>query len=128
MGVAIPRSSPATLWPESNEGRAGIRDRGQKIGPLAERVERAARGRTPEAYAIEMGSRRLQSAIVRRNDRMPRTRQAKVATVDVVENVARHVPGYRGYLEPSQRREGDRGFRSRCTSTSCTGSRNRSPT
>lgn len=43
---------------------------------------------------------------------MPRTRQAKLATVDVVEDVARHVPGYRGYLEPSQRREDDRRFRS----------------
>jgi hypothetical protein len=43
---------------------------------------------------------------------MPRTRQAKLATLDVVEEVARHVPGYRGYLEPSQRREDDRRFRS----------------
>ena len=43
---------------------------------------------------------------------MPRTRQAKLAAVEVVENVARHVPGYRGYLEPSQRREDDRRFRS----------------
>jgi hypothetical protein len=43
---------------------------------------------------------------------MPRTRQAKLPTVEVVENVARHVPGYRGYLEPSQRREDDRRFRS----------------
>jgi hypothetical protein len=43
---------------------------------------------------------------------MPRTRQTKVATLDVVEDVARHVPGYRGYQEPSQRREDDRRFRS----------------
>jgi hypothetical protein len=43
---------------------------------------------------------------------MPRTRQAKLATLDVVEDVARHVPGYRGYLEPTQRREDDRRFRS----------------
>jgi hypothetical protein len=43
---------------------------------------------------------------------MPRTRQAKLATVDRVEDVTRHVPGYRGYLEPSQRREDDRRFRS----------------
>lgn len=43
---------------------------------------------------------------------MPRTRQAKLATVDVVEEVARHVPGYRGYTEPAQRREDDRRFRS----------------
>jgi len=59
---------------------------------------------------MEMGSRRLQSAIVRRKVRMPRTRQAKLAAVEVVENVARHVPGYRGYLEPSQRRKTIGGF------------------
>src|SRR2546429_7550724 len=43
---------------------------------------------------------------------MPRTRQAKLATIDVVEDVARHVPGYRGYAEPALRREDDRKFRS----------------
>ncbi len=43
---------------------------------------------------------------------MPRTRQAKLATVDVVEDVARQVPGYRGYADPAQRREDDRRFRS----------------
>jgi len=43
---------------------------------------------------------------------MPRTRQGKLAIVDVAEDVARHVPGYRGYQEPSQRREDDRRFRS----------------
>lgn len=42
---------------------------------------------------------------------MPRMRQAKLATVDLVEDVARHIPGYKGYLEPSQRREDDRRFR-----------------
>ena len=42
---------------------------------------------------------------------MPRTRQAKIATLDVVEEVSRRVPGYRGYQEPSQRREDDRRFR-----------------
>src|SRR5947208_17181263 len=43
---------------------------------------------------------------------MPRTRQAKPATIDVVEDVARHVPGYRGYTDPALRREDDRKFRS----------------
>jgi hypothetical protein len=43
---------------------------------------------------------------------MPRTRQGKLAAVDVAEDVARHVPGYRGYQEPSQRREDDKRFRS----------------
>jgi len=43
---------------------------------------------------------------------MPRTRQAKVVTLDVVEDVARHVPGYRAYHEPSQRYDDDRRFRS----------------
>ncbi len=43
---------------------------------------------------------------------MPRTRQAKIATLDVVEDVARHVPGYRAYHEPSQRHDDDRRFRS----------------
>jgi len=42
---------------------------------------------------------------------MPRTRQVKVATLDLVEEVARHVPGYKGYAEPSQRRDDDRRFR-----------------
>ena len=42
---------------------------------------------------------------------MSRTRQAKVATLDAVEEVARRVPGYRGYQETSQRREDDRRFR-----------------
>lgn len=42
---------------------------------------------------------------------MARTRQAKLATLDLVEDVARHVPGYKGYLEPSQRRDDDRRFR-----------------
>jgi len=53
----------------------------------------------------------LQSAI-EEDVRMPRTRQGKIATVDQAEDVARHVPGYRGYHEPSQRREDDRRFRS----------------
>ena len=43
---------------------------------------------------------------------MPRTRQGKVATIEVTDDVARHVPGYRGYHEPAQRREDDRRFRS----------------
>jgi hypothetical protein len=43
---------------------------------------------------------------------MPRTRQAKAATLDVVEEIARRVPGYRGYQDVSQRREDDRRFRS----------------
>ena len=43
---------------------------------------------------------------------MPRTRQGKVATLEVVDDVARYVPGYRGYQEPSLRREDDRRFRS----------------
>lgn len=42
---------------------------------------------------------------------MPRMRQAKLATLDVVEEIARRVPGYRGYQEPTQRREDDRRFR-----------------
>ena len=42
---------------------------------------------------------------------MSRTRQAKVATLDFVEDVARHVSGYKGYQEPTQRREDDRRFR-----------------
>jgi|GEM_PF-1838146 len=43
---------------------------------------------------------------------MPRTRQGKLATVEVLDDIARHVPGYRGYHEPSQRREDDKRFRS----------------
>ncbi len=42
---------------------------------------------------------------------MSRTRQAKVATLDFVQDVARHVSGYKGYQEPTQRREDDRRFR-----------------
>jgi hypothetical protein len=42
---------------------------------------------------------------------MPRTRQPRLATVDVVEEIARRVPGYRGYQEATQRREDDRRFR-----------------
>ena len=41
---------------------------------------------------------------------MQRTRQ-KLVTLDAVEDVARRVPGYRGYQEISQRREDDRRFR-----------------
>ena len=41
---------------------------------------------------------------------MPRTRQ-KLATLDAVEEIARRVPGYKGYQELSQRREDDRRFR-----------------
>lgn len=42
---------------------------------------------------------------------MSRTRATKLATLDVVDEIARHVPGYRGYQEPAQRREDDRRFR-----------------
>ena len=42
---------------------------------------------------------------------MPRTRQ-KLATLDAVEEIARRVPGYKGYQELTQRREDDRRFRS----------------
>ena len=42
---------------------------------------------------------------------MPRTRQPKVMTIDVAEDVSRRVPGYRGYQETPQRREDDRRFR-----------------
>src|SRR5262245_19170124 len=58
----------------------------------------------------------LQSATVGRLDTMSRTisrtRPTKLATLDAVEEVARRVPGYRGYQEPSQRREDDLRFRS----------------
>lgn len=43
---------------------------------------------------------------------MPRTRQSKLATLDVVEEIARRVPGYRGYQDARERREDDRRFRS----------------
>ncbi len=42
---------------------------------------------------------------------MPRTRQSRLATLDVVEEISRRVPGYRGYQETTQRREDDRRFR-----------------
>ena len=42
---------------------------------------------------------------------MPRSRQQKLATLDVAEEVARRVPGYRGYQEAAQRRDDDRRFR-----------------
>lgn len=42
---------------------------------------------------------------------MPRTRQLKLSTLDAVDEIARRVPGYRGYQELSQRREDDRRFR-----------------
>jgi hypothetical protein len=42
---------------------------------------------------------------------MPRTRQQKLATLDAVEEIARRVPGYKGYQELAQRREDDRRFR-----------------
>ncbi len=42
---------------------------------------------------------------------MPRTRPTKLATLDVVEEVARRVPGYKGYQDLAQRREDDRRFR-----------------
>jgi hypothetical protein len=42
---------------------------------------------------------------------MPRTRPQKLATLDVVEDVARRVPGYKGYQDLAQRREDDRRFR-----------------
>ena len=42
---------------------------------------------------------------------MPRTRQ-KLATLDAVEEIARRVPGYRGYQDLTQRRDDDRRFRS----------------
>ena len=41
---------------------------------------------------------------------MQRTRH-KLATMDAVEEIARRVPGYRGYQELAQRREDDRRFR-----------------
>jgi uncharacterized protein Yka (UPF0111/DUF47 family) len=42
---------------------------------------------------------------------MPRTRQPKLATLDVAEEIARRVPGYKGYQEITQRRDDDRRFR-----------------
>jgi hypothetical protein len=42
---------------------------------------------------------------------MPRTRPPKLATLDVVDDVARRVPGYKGYQDVAQRREDDRRFR-----------------
>ena len=42
---------------------------------------------------------------------MPRTRPTKLATLDVVDDVARRVPGYKGYQDLAQRREDDRRFR-----------------
>ena len=41
---------------------------------------------------------------------MPRSRP-KLATLDVAEEVARKVPGYKGYQEATQRRDDDRRFR-----------------
>jgi hypothetical protein len=92
--------------------RSGIRDIEKQIGLIPTSFAPAAQDRPAETCAIEI--RFAQIAVCNREeeDWMPRTRQAKLATVDVVEDVARHVPGYRGYLEPSQRREDDRRFRS----------------
>lgn len=42
---------------------------------------------------------------------MPRSRQPKLATLDVAEEVSRRVPGYRGYQDITQRRDDDRRFR-----------------
>jgi len=42
---------------------------------------------------------------------MPRIRQPKLATLDVAEEIARRVPGYKGYQEITQRRDDDRRFR-----------------
>jgi hypothetical protein len=42
---------------------------------------------------------------------MARSRQPKLATLDVAEEVARKVPGYKGYQEVTQRRDDDRRFR-----------------
>ena len=42
---------------------------------------------------------------------MPRSRQPKLATLDVAEEIARKVPGYKGYQEVTQRRDDDRRFR-----------------
>ena len=42
---------------------------------------------------------------------MPRSRQPKLATLDVAEEIARRVPGYKGYQEITQRRDDDRRFR-----------------
>lgn len=42
---------------------------------------------------------------------MPRSRQPKVATLDAAEEIARRVPGYRGYQDITQRRDDDRRFR-----------------
>lgn len=42
---------------------------------------------------------------------MPRTRTPKLAALDVVEEVARRVPGYKGYTDLVQRRDDDRRFR-----------------
>jgi hypothetical protein len=42
---------------------------------------------------------------------MSRSRQQKLATLDIAEEVARRVPGYRGYQETTQRRDDDRRFR-----------------
>ncbi len=36
---------------------------------------------------------------------MPRIRQPKLATLDVAEEIARRVPGYKGYQEITQRRD-----------------------
>ena len=43
---------------------------------------------------------------------MPRTRPTKLATMDVVDDVARRVPGYKGSQDLAQRRDDDRRFRS----------------
>ena len=42
---------------------------------------------------------------------MARSRQPKLATLDVAEEIARKVPGYKGYQEVTQRRDDDRRFR-----------------
>ena len=42
---------------------------------------------------------------------MPRTRPPKLAAVEVVDEVARRVPGYKGYQDLVQRRDDDRRFR-----------------
>lgn len=42
---------------------------------------------------------------------MPRSRQPKLATLDAAEEIARRVPGYRGYQDITQRRDDDRRFR-----------------
>ena len=101
-GCSVPPTMPRSQ--DAAEDRKNIY---RSLNRIANAAHAPSAGPRPALMSLPAALVADRASASFRRMRMPRTRQ-KLATLDAVEEIARRVPGYKGYQELSQRREDDR--------------------